>query len=76
MYLYVLHTQGLQRVCTWLLVLIGPRHIHRSSILGRDKRPVIVMGADVTHPNPGSSKPSIAAVSGFVGVKCVVLPRF
>lgn len=48
-------------------------HLYRSSWLG-PKKPVIVMGADVTHPAPGSKKPSIAAVCyGFSSMCCTVM---
>ena len=39
---------------------------YRSSMLGSRNKPIIVMGADVTHPAPGEGKkPSIAAVSEY-----------
>ena len=47
--------------------------VFRSSVLGKRKRPVIVMGADVTHPAPGSKRPSIAAVRTlFLPTTCII----
>lgn len=37
---------------------------HKIDLLPRENPPYIVFGADVTHPSPGSTEPSFAAVTG------------